>query len=119
MTAYKDVPFEALTPGGMHPLWNQETHIVRTHYPYSDQDDVQYLGRGNKTVKVLARFATLADLEAMRALAGLPGAGAIDDLFGASYATARLLGLRVIEIANVGGLLKAELEFDLGGAAWG
>lgn len=49
---YGTTTFEVEIASKMRPDWNEESGVVKQHIPYSNTDNIQFMGRGSKEITV-------------------------------------------------------------------
>ena len=76
MATYGAVTFEVKNPEGRlgwRPHWNREKHLIRRHIPHSNEDDVQFMGKGNQRLRLTIHLFSDADLDTLESYWGPTG----------------------------------------------
>lgn len=91
MGTYNAVTFQEILDQDVYRLhWAQENNVSIRHIPYSNQDDVQFGGRGSFTVTVEVLLLADADLTALQAIQG-DGTARSLTLYSTVYANSYLM----------------------------
>ncbi len=115
MPTYNSVGFDVVMDGDWRPEWEQEANINREHFPWTNKDDVQALGRGNYRITLTALIDSDADAAALRSSVGVT-TRTLTDLFGTTYTGVMLVGYRRPRRHELEELWQVELEFEREGA---
>ncbi|MHB1131652.1 MAG: hypothetical protein ACYC4L_04620 [Chloroflexota bacterium] len=110
--SYNGATFNVISDAGFTPRWLRKPVIARKHYPFSDNDDIQYGGRERPTVVLKVGVDSDAAWNLLEA--GADGvARTLSNPFGdgVNYASVKITDIRSIKRRTYAQEWEAEIEF--------
>ena len=104
MPVYNSVTFDVIREGAFQPDWNRQHYVSHAHYPGTDLDEVQFGGRGHRTLQLKAIVYSQADVYTLESSVG----DTERDLTELRAASERIAAVMLVGMTNIQRLAKGD-----------